>query len=75
MPSIHPGVELPIRRWKKTSQAMLGNNQFYAERVIKKVMTHSYTNFYGIKDPLEAAVFAALVKMEKEIDDIRVVVR
>ena len=71
IPSVRPGVEVIIERWKKTTRAMLGNNKFYADKVIKKAMMCNYDNLYGIKDLLEAAVFSVLIEMEKEIDELR----
>lgn len=69
--SIRQCVKNIAARWTKTSRTMTGVNRIYAERVIQKATVHSSAAFYGLDDPLEAAVFSVLVEMEKEMDELR----
>jgi len=62
------GVKEVAERWLKARRALKREEQPYADRLIEMAKKHSSEGFYAFDDPLEAAVFSALIEMLKEID-------
>jgi hypothetical protein len=66
--SIRMGVKDVSARWLKTSKALKKEDQIYGQRLAEMTKKHSSEAFYGMDDPLEAAVFSVLVELMKELD-------
>ena len=66
--SVRMGVKEVTERWAKAKRAMRMEDQEYADRLIRMANKHASEGFYAFDDPLEAAVFSALVEMLKEMD-------
>ena len=66
--SVRMGVKEVTERWAKAKRAMRREDQEYADRLIRMANKHASEGFYAFNDPLEAAVFSALVEMLKEMD-------
>ena len=66
--SVRMGVKDVSARWLKASKALKKEDQVYGERLAEMVRKHSSEAFYALDDPLEAAVFSALVELLKEAD-------
>ena len=62
------GVKDVSARWLKASKALKKEDQVYGERLAEMARKHSSEAFYALDDPLEAAVFSALVELLKETD-------
>ena len=58
-------------RWLKASKALKKEDQIYGQMVAEMAKKHSSEAFYALDDPLEAAVFSALVEMMRERDDAK----
>jgi hypothetical protein len=63
------GVKDVSARWLKTSRALKKEDQIYGQRLAEMARKHSSEAFYALDDPLEAAVFSALVEIMKELSD------
>jgi hypothetical protein len=59
-------------RWLKTSKALKKKDQVYGQKLAEMARKHSSEAFYSLDDPLEAAVFSALVEIMKELSDRKV---
>jgi hypothetical protein len=59
-------------RWGRAAKALRKEDRKYAERVIAMAKKHSSECFYACDDPLEAAVFSALIELlrEQEREDV-----
>ena len=55
-------------RWLKASRALKKEDQIYGQRLAEMVKMRSNEDFYAFDDPLEAAIFSALVVMMKELE-------
>jgi len=66
--SVRMGVKEVSERWSRARKAMRRGDQVYADALIEMAKRHSSEGFYAFDDPLEAAVFSALVEILKEID-------
>jgi hypothetical protein len=66
--SVRMGVKEVTERWSKVRRALKREDQEYADRIIEMAKAHASEGFYAFDDPLEAAVFSALVEMLKEMD-------
>lgn len=66
--SVRMGVKEVTERWSRVRRALKREDQVYADRLIEMAKRHSSEGFYAFDDPLEAAVFSALVEMLKEMD-------
>jgi len=66
--SVRMGVKEVAERWSKARRALKREDQEYADRIIEMAKKHASEGFYAFDDPLEAAVFSALVEMLKEMD-------
>lgn len=62
------GVKELAERWLRARRALKRDEQPYADRIVEMAKKHSSEGFYAFDDPLEAAVFSALVEMLKEMD-------
>lgn len=54
-------------RWMRARRALKAGDQACAERLSAMIRTHSRYRSAGIEDPLEAAVFALFIELEKEL--------
>ena len=70
--SIRMGVKDVSARWLKASKALKKEDQIYGQKVAEMARKHSSEAFYPLDDPLEAAVFSALVEIMKELSDRKV---
>jgi hypothetical protein len=59
--SIRQGVKSLTERWVRVPQALRPEDRPHAERVVASARKHSSEAFFGCDDPLEAAIFSALV--------------
>ena len=66
--SVRMGVKDVSARWLKASKALKKEDQVYGERLAEMARKHSSEAFYALDDPLEAAVFSALMELLKETD-------
>jgi hypothetical protein len=68
--SARQGVRRIADHWARSSRALKKEDQQYGEEIVKLVKMHSSEAFIACDDPLEAAVFSALVEMLKRQDII-----
>ena len=73
--SVRQGVTRIAERWSRSSQALKKEDQKYGEKLVKLTKMHSSEAFIACDDPLEAAVFSALVEMIKRQDRIELQMR
>ena len=66
--SVRMGAKDVSQRWLKASKALKKDDQVYGQRVAEMAKKHSSEAFYALDDPLEAAVFSALVELFKELE-------
>jgi len=66
--SVRMGVREVTERWVRVRRALKREDQVYADRLIEMAKRHSSEGFYAFDDPLEAAMFSALIEMLKEMD-------
>ena len=66
--SMRIGAKDVSARWLKASRALKKKDQIYGQRLAEMAKRHSSEAFYALDEPLEAAVFSALVEMLKEMD-------
>ena len=66
--SVRMGVNVLADRWKRVARALPGEDRVRAERIVAMAKRHSSELFYGLDDPLEAAVFSVLVEVLKELE-------
>jgi len=66
--SVRMSVRETTERWARVKRALKREDQVYADRLIEMAKKHSSEGFYAFDDPLEAAMFSALVEMLKEMD-------
>jgi hypothetical protein len=52
-------------RWLKANRARKKEDQIYGQKLAEMANKHSSEAFYALDEPLEAAVFSALVEMLK----------
>ena len=65
------GAKNVSQRWLKASKALKKEDQVYGQRLAELAKKHSSEAFYALDDPLEAAVFSALVELFKELEKKR----
>jgi hypothetical protein len=68
--SVRQGVARIADRWARSSRALKREDQQYGEKLVKLAKMHSSEAFMACDDPLEAAVFSALVETIKRQDQI-----
>jgi hypothetical protein len=56
-------------RWARAGRAMKKEDQAYAQELAAMAKKHSSEAFYALDDPLEAAVFSALIELLKKQED------
>ena len=66
------GVKTLADRWKRASRALRKDDQVYGERLVQMIQAHSSEGFCAFDDPLESAIFSALVEMMKKNDPCHV---
>jgi hypothetical protein len=66
--SVRQGVRRIADHWARSSRALKKEDQPYGEEIVKLVKMHSSEAFIACDDPLEAAVFSALVETLKRQD-------
>lgn len=60
--SIRQGVKALTERWARVPRALRPGDRPCAERLAASARKHSSEAFFGCDDPLEAAIFSALVE-------------
>jgi len=68
--SVRQGVKQVADRWARSARALKKEDQPYGTRLVELAKKHSSEAFMACDDPLEAAVFSALVEMLKRQDQI-----
>ena len=61
-------IEKVADRWIHAQRALKAGDQVYAGRLSSMIRAHSHDRLCGIRDPLEAALFALLIELVKERD-------
>ena len=68
--SVRQGVKSIADRWARSSRALKKEDHQYGEKLVELAKKHASEAFMACDDPLEAAVFSALVEMIKRQDRI-----
>jgi hypothetical protein len=68
--SVRQGVKSIAERWARSSRALKKEDKQYGEKLVELAKKHSSEAFMACDDPLEAAVFSALVETIKRQDQI-----
>lgn len=66
--SVRLGAAQVSARWARAGRAMKKEDQAYAQELAAMAKKHSSEAFYALDDPLEAAVFSALIELMKRGD-------
>ncbi len=66
--SLGIGMRNTATRWHRVKRAMKVEDQAYAEKLSEMIARHEKERFTVFEDPLEAALFAVLIELLKEID-------
>jgi hypothetical protein len=66
--SLGIGMRNTAMRWHRVKRAMKLEDQAYAEQLSEMIARHEKERLAVFEDPLEAALFAVLIEMLKEID-------
>jgi len=61
--SVRQGVNDTTGRWVRSARTLAGRKQVHGEQLAAFAKQHSSEAFYVCEDPLEAAVFSALVEI------------
>ncbi len=69
--SLGIGMKNTALRWHRVKRAMKVEDQAYAEKLSEMIARHANERFTVFEDSLEAALFAVLVELLKEIDQKR----
>jgi hypothetical protein len=69
--SVRMGVKEVSERWLKASRALKKEDQVYGQMLADMARKHSSEAFYALDDPLDAALFSALVEILKELEKKR----
>ncbi len=64
--SVRMGAAEVSARWARAGRAMKKEDQAYAQELAAMAKKHSSEAFYALDDPLEAAVFSALIELMKK---------
>jgi hypothetical protein len=67
--SVRLGAQQVAARWARAGRAMKKEDQAYARELAAMAKKHSSEAFYALDDPLEAAVFSALIELMKKQED------
>lgn len=63
--SLHPGAQQLSARWARAERAMRKEDGAWLRGLAAMAKKHSSEAFYALDDPLEAAVFSALIELLK----------
>jgi hypothetical protein len=66
--SLGIGMKNTAMRWHRVKRAMKVEDQVYAEKLSEMIARHEKERLTVFEDPLEAALFAVLIELLKEID-------
>ena len=66
--SVRMGAAEVSARWARAGRAMKKEDQGYAKELAAMAKKHSSEAFYALDDPLEAAVFSALIELMKKME-------
>jgi hypothetical protein len=66
------GVNATAERWIRARKYLREGDQTYAERLAVMAKKHASACFCNFDDPVEAAIFSALIEIAKEIEEIDV---
>ena len=69
--SVRMGMKELSERWLRARRALMREDQAYAERLAEMAKRHASEGFAAFDDPLEAAVFSALIEILRELDGDR----
>jgi hypothetical protein len=69
--SVRMAVKEVSERWLKASRALKKEDQVYGQMLAEMAKKHSSEAFYALDDPLDAALFSALVEILKELEKRR----
>jgi hypothetical protein len=61
---------MTAERWARSTRALKKEDQKYGHELVELAKTHSSEAFVSCNDPLEAAVFSALVEILRRQDQI-----
>ena len=67
--SVRMGAAEVSARWSRSGRAMKKEDQAYAQELAGMARMHSSEAFYALDDPLEAAVFSALIELLKKVEE------
>ncbi len=67
--SVRMGVNATAERWVREGKHLREGDRVYAERLAAMAKKHASACFYNFDDPLEAAIFSALIEIAKEMDE------
>ncbi len=70
--SVRMGVNATAERWLRARTALREGDRACAERLATMAKKHASACFYNFDDPVEAAIFSALIEIAKELDTIDV---
>jgi hypothetical protein len=73
--SVRQGVKNIADHWTRSSRALKRGDQQYGEKLVELAKKHSSEAFIACDDPLEAAVFSALVETIKRQDQIELLLK
>ncbi len=61
-------LPLALERWRRFRRALKVDDQPAMDRIITALEKNGPTTFAGLDDPLEAAVLAVLLELEREAE-------
>lgn len=64
--SIRQAVKGLTERWARVTRALRPEDRPHAERLVAAAGKHSSEAFFGCDDPLEAAIFSAVVGIARQ---------
>jgi hypothetical protein len=70
--SVRMGVNATAERWIRARKYLREGDKNYAERLAAMAKKHASACFYNFDDPMEAAVFSALIEIAKDIEEFDV---
>jgi hypothetical protein len=65
--SVRMGVNATAERWMRARKYLREGDQDYAARLAAMAKKHGSACFYNFDDPVEAAIFSALIEIVKEV--------
>jgi len=67
--SVRQGVKEITDRWERASHGLREEDRVAAAQVVAMAKKHASEEFYLFDDPLEAAVFSALIELLAQNDE------